>query len=194
MCVVYFDGTGKLFPNERRQVNFLWWGQDSNPGICETLSPADWMPGHKPIEDWAIKTHQIACTYDDWAFSPLDTCIHMYVYGHTYVFAVVNFDALAHASDFQIERRRVVFLCWMQDSNNGSLRHQIASKPNFHSKTDWAIIYTLHTYTLNVIILIDRVTNIKHMSSRACNKRKHPLISNNDQCMVKDFSFPGIII
>ena len=29
----------------------------------------------------------------------------------------VNFDALAQASDIQIERRQVVFLCWMQDSN-----------------------------------------------------------------------------
>ena len=30
---------------------------------------------------------------------------------------VVNFDALAQASDIRIERRQVVFLCWMQDSN-----------------------------------------------------------------------------
>ena len=40
------------------------------------------------------------------------TCIHTY----TYVF-VVNFDALAQAGDIWIERRQVVFLCWMQDSN-----------------------------------------------------------------------------
>ena len=33
---------------------------------------------------------------------------------------VVNFDALAQASDIQIERRQVVFLCWMQDLNPGS--------------------------------------------------------------------------
>ena len=30
-------------------------------------------------------------------------------------FFVVNFDALAEASDIRIERRQVVFLCWMQD-------------------------------------------------------------------------------
>ena len=30
---------------------------------------------------------------------------------------VVNFDALAQASDIRIERRQVVFLCWEQDSN-----------------------------------------------------------------------------
>ena len=31
------------------------------------------------------------------------------------MFVVVNFDALAQASNFQIKRRQVVFLCWMQD-------------------------------------------------------------------------------
>ena len=35
------------------------------------------------------------------------------------MFVVVNFDALAQASDIQIERRQVVFLCWMQDLNPG---------------------------------------------------------------------------
>ena len=39
-----------------------------------------------------------------------------------YMFAVVNFDALAQESDFWIKRRQVVFLCWMQDSNPGSQR------------------------------------------------------------------------
>ena len=34
------------------------------------------------------------------------------------MFVVVNFDALAQASDIRIERRQVVFLCWMQDSNS----------------------------------------------------------------------------
>ena len=55
------------------------------------------------------------------------------------VFADVNFDALAQASDIRIERRQVVFFCWMQDSNLGSLRHLIASRLNAHSQTDWAI-------------------------------------------------------
>ena len=34
-----------------------------------------------------------------------------------YMFVVVNFDALAQASDIRIERRQVVFICWKQDSN-----------------------------------------------------------------------------
>ena len=37
-----------------------------------------------------------------------------------YMFVVVNFDYLAQASDIRIERRQVVLLCWMQDSNPGS--------------------------------------------------------------------------
>ena len=52
---------------------------------------------------------------------------------------VVNCDALAQASYFRIERRQVVFLSWMQDSDLGSLRHQIARKLNAHSQTNWAI-------------------------------------------------------
>ena len=46
------------------------------------------------------------------------TYIHKYI--RTYMFVVVNFDALAQASDIQIERRQVVFFCWMQDLNPGS--------------------------------------------------------------------------
>ena len=47
---------------------------------------------------------------------------------------VLNFDALAQASDIRIE-----YLCWMQDLNLGSLRHQIASRLNAHSQTEWAM-------------------------------------------------------
>ena len=56
-----------------------------------------------------------------------------------YMFVVVNFDALAQASDIRIQRRQVVFLCWKQDSNLEVSRHLIASRLNAHSQTDWAI-------------------------------------------------------
>ena len=48
-----------------------------------------------------------------------NTCIHTdrQTYRHTYMFVVVNFDALTQASDIRIEGRRVVILWWMQDSN-----------------------------------------------------------------------------
>ena len=67
----------------------------------------------------------------------IHVCMHTYI--HTYIFIIVNFDALAQASDFRIERRRVVFLCWMLDSKLGSLKHQFTSRVNVHSQTDWAI-------------------------------------------------------
>ena len=41
-------------------------------------------------------------------------------------FLVVHLDALAQASDFRIERRQVVFLCWMQDSNPEGLWNRIS--------------------------------------------------------------------
>ena len=55
------------------------------------------------------------------------------------MFAVVDFEAVAQAIDFRIERRHFLVLCWMQDSKMGSLRHQIASRLNANSQTDWAI-------------------------------------------------------
>ena len=56
-----------------------------------------------------------------------------------WIFVVVNFDDLAQASDFQIERRQVVFLCWMQDSNPEGLWNPIFSRLNACWQTDWAI-------------------------------------------------------
>ena len=46
--------------------------------------------------------------------------IHWHKHIYICMFVVVNFDALAQASDIQIERRQVVFHCWMQDLNPGS--------------------------------------------------------------------------
>ena len=79
-----------------------------------------------------------------WTVAIYMSVIYVYVHKkifrilHTYMF-VVNFDALAQASNFRIKRRHIVFHCWMQDSKLGSLRHQIASRLNAHSQTDWAI-------------------------------------------------------
>ena len=55
-----------------------------------------------------------------------------------YIFVVVNFDALAQANDFQIERRQVVFLCWMRDLNQGLWNRQ-TGRLNARWQTDWAI-------------------------------------------------------
>ena len=74
------------------------------------------------IEDQAKNLNSTARPYDQRAFSPLDptTSWLSHLAPAIYMFVVVNFDALAQASDIQIERRQVVFLCWMQDLNPGS--------------------------------------------------------------------------
>ena len=61
--------------------------------------------------------------YPYWAlFSPLDHTAswlsHLAL--AIYMSVVVNFDSLTEANSFQIERRELVFLCWMQDLNPGS--------------------------------------------------------------------------
>ena len=74
------------------------------------------------IEDQAKNLNSTARPYDQRAFSPLDPTVswlsHLAL--AIYIFVVVNFDALAQASDIQIARRQVVFLCRMQALNPGS--------------------------------------------------------------------------
>ena len=71
------------------------------------------------IEDQAKNLNSTARPYDQQAFSPLDPTVswlsHLAL--AIYIFVVVNFDALAQASDIQIETRQVVFLCRMQALN-----------------------------------------------------------------------------
>ena len=75
------------------------------------------------IEDQAKNLYSTARPYDQRAFSPLDptTGWHSHLALAIYMSVVVNFDALIQASVFRIERRQVVFLCWMQDSNPSKL-------------------------------------------------------------------------
>ena len=74
------------------------------------------MAADKLIELSRIKLKNLdstACPYDQQAFSPLDLTanwlLHLAV--ALYMFVVVNFDALAQASDIRIETRQIVFLC-----------------------------------------------------------------------------------
>ena len=80
----------------------------------------------------------------------LDHILHILVVIWSYSISnynsvVVNFDSLAQASDFQIERRQVVFLCWMQDLNQGILNRMSIS--NYKMLSAIAVIYSriLHT-------------------------------------------------
>ena len=88
--------------------------------VSDTYSPADWMPAGKPTELSRIKLKNLNSTarpYDQQAFSPPDptTIGHLHLALKRYIFVVVNFDALAQASDFRIKRRQFVFLCWKKD-------------------------------------------------------------------------------
>ena len=96
-CRIRTQGLRHLFA---RRLNAYW--------------QTDWA-----IQDQAKNLNSTARPYDQQAFSPLDLIAswlsHLAL--AIYIFVVVNFDALAQASDIRIERRQVVFLCWMQDSN-----------------------------------------------------------------------------
>ena len=90
------------------------------------------------------------------------TLIHTYIHAHTYMF-VVNFDALTQTSDFRIERRQFVFLCWMQDSTQG-LWNWISSRLNARCQTD----SHTHTYIFVGLILMlwHRETHINPQRNR----------------------------
>ena len=128
--------------------------------VSDTYSPADWMLADKPTELSRIKQklELDSCPYDQEAFSPLDLTAswlsHLAL--AIYMFVVVNFDALAQASDFQIERRQVVFLCWRQDSNPEGLRHLFASRLNACWQSDWAIKDQAKTWTRQPVPMISK--------------------------------------
>ena len=72
--------------------------------VSDTYSPADWKPAYKPTELWRIEHKNLNLTarpYGQQAFSPPEpTAIwHSHLALAIYIFVVVNFDALAYASD-----------------------------------------------------------------------------------------------
>ena len=119
------------------------------------------MPADKPTELSRIKLKNLNSTarpYDQQAFNPPDpTAIwHSHQALVNYTFVVVNFDALAQASDFRIERRQVVFLCWRQDSNPEGLRQLFDSRLNACWQTDWAIEDQAKTWTRQPVPMISK--------------------------------------
>ena len=136
--VVDFDALAQASDTqiERRQVALLCWMQDSNPRSLTQIHQqtecllTNWLSYRGSSSNF----DSTARPYDQQAFSPLDLTAkwisHLALAKYTFV--VVNFDALAQASDIRIERRQVVFLCWMQDSNTRSqtpIRQQTESLP-----------------------------------------------------------------
>ena len=121
--VVNFDALAQAsdIRIERRQVVFRCWMQDSNPRSQTPIRQqtecllTNWLSYRGSSKN----LNSTARPYDQRAFSPLDLTAswlsHLAL--AIYMFVVVNFDALAQASDIRIQRRQVVFRCWMQDSN-----------------------------------------------------------------------------
>ena len=70
--------------------------------------------------------------------TPLPFGIRTWLWRYTCLL-LISMLALTQASDFRIERRHVVFLCWMQGSNPEGLWNQISSRLNARWQTDWAI-------------------------------------------------------
>ena len=70
----------------------------------------------------------------------VESCMfHLVFLNFSELFVAVNFDILAQASDFRIERGPVVFPSWMQDSNPEGVWNRISSRLNARWHTDWAI-------------------------------------------------------
>ena len=108
------------------------WTQGPRHQIASRLNArwqTDWT-----IEDQAKNLNSTARPYDQRAFSPLEPTVswlsHLAL--AIYIFVVVNFDALAQASEIQIERRQVVFLCRMQALN------PVSKTPN-RQQTEWSL-------------------------------------------------------
>ena len=142
--VVNFDALAHAsdFRIERRQAVLLRWMHDSKQGFSNRISSrlnAHWQTDWA-IEDQATNLNSIARPYDQRAFSWLDATAawlsHLDL--AIYMSVVVNLDALAQTNDFRIERKQIVFLCWMQDSSQ-SLWSRISSRLNARWQTDWAI-------------------------------------------------------
>ena len=127
--------------------------------VYGTESPADWMPAEKPTELSRIKQKLELNSPYLWSASIQPTRPHCHLAFalalaiYMYTFIVVNFDALAQARDFQIERRQVVFLYWIQDLNQG-LCNRISNRLNARWQTDWAIEDQAKTWTQQPVLMI----------------------------------------
>ena len=112
-CSFRYSGTGKRYSNRKETSCVPLLNAGFEPGVPDTKSPADWMLADKPTELSRFKLKKnlksTARPYGQRAFSPLDPTVswlsHLALV--IYIFVFVNFDALAQASDIQIERRQV---------------------------------------------------------------------------------------
>ena len=141
LCVVlYFDALAQA--SDIRRISLLnagfELGKSQTPNRQQTQCP---LTNRMSYEGSNKTLNSTALLYDEWAFSPLDfTAVWLsHLALAIYMFVVVDVDALAQTSDIRIERRQVVFLRWMQDSNLEVSRHLFASRLNAHWQTDLTV-------------------------------------------------------
>ena len=86
--------------------------------------------------------------------TPLPFDIRTWLWRYTYLLLI---SMLWHRQAiFRIERRQVVFLCWMQDSNPEGLWNPIFSRLNACWQTDWAIEDQAKTWTRQPVPMISK--------------------------------------
>ena len=123
ICWFNFDALaqGNAYKPTKEPINYRGPGGDRTHDLqTEATPPAASCPARTlhATEIAPKNATLMTCPWLHWTtdnLSGIHTYIHTYI--HIYIFVVVNFDALAQASDIRIERRQVVFLCWRQDSN-----------------------------------------------------------------------------
>ena len=132
-CLVllfWCSGTSKRFRNRKKirkrrlfllNARFEAWKSET-PNRQQTECPLTNRFSYRGQKNLELNSR----SYAKWTFRPIDLPVdwlsHLAL--AIYMFVVANFDALAQTSDFRIDSRQVVFLCWMRDSKLGSLRHQ----------------------------------------------------------------------
>ena len=140
------------------------------------------------IEDQAKNLNSTARPYDQRPFSPLDPTVswlsHLALAIN--IFVVVNCDALAQASDIQIERRQIVSLCWMQDLNPGSHKygfHVYLVEINYLQRMGiWKNFHGAHMGSMGLAIREDICLAQMIDLRRACTDRQP--ISNCDTSLI----------
>ena len=112
-----FKSKGDKLCSSAECRNWTWGPRHQSASRLNGRWQTDWA-----IEDQAKNLNSTARPYDHRALSPLDPTVSwlLHLALAIYKFVVVNFDALAQASDIQIERRQVVFFSRMQELNLGS--------------------------------------------------------------------------
>ena len=148
-CWFRCSGTGKRYSNRKETSCLPLLKAGFEPKVSDTYSPADWMPADKPTELSRIKLKNLNSTarpYDQQAFSPLDFTANWlsHLALAIYMFVVVNFDALAQASDIRIERRQVVIhtcllllisMLWHRQAIFESIRDRLSSSAESRIRT-----------------------------------------------------------